>query len=106
VDRRRLCWFDPEKRELLWTYTARGEGLVGQPNLVGDVLLVADLEGRFVGLDPATGKERGPGYQLQAAVAPATAPVAFGKERAFVPLTDGTVLLLPMQHFRAQGHPL
>jgi hypothetical protein len=102
VDRRRLVWFDPGKDQPLWGYgTPRNDELVGQPHLVGDVLLVADATGRFVGLDPETGKERGPGYELQAAVAPATAPVAFGKDRAFVPLTDGTVLLLPMRHFRA-----
>jgi hypothetical protein len=73
--------------------------IVGQPQLVDDRVLVADESGRFVGLDPATGKPQGTGYTLRAAVAPAVAPVAFGPDRAFAPLTDGTVLLLSLRHF-------
>jgi hypothetical protein len=79
--------------------TARVD-IVGHPQLVGDRLLVADESGRFVGLDPATGQPRGNGYTLRASVAPAVAPVAFGADRAFAPLTDGTVLLLSLRHFR------
>jgi hypothetical protein len=78
--------------------TSRGE-IVGQPQLVGDRVLVADESGRFVGLDPATGKPQGRSYTLRASVAPAVAPVAFGPDRAFAPLTDGTVLLLSLRHF-------
>jgi hypothetical protein len=79
--------------------TGRGD-IVGHPQLVGDRLLVADESGRFVGLDPATGKPQGKGYTLRASVAPAVAPVSFGPDRAFAPLTDGTVLLLSLRHFR------
>jgi hypothetical protein len=64
------------------------------------MLLVADQSGRFVGLDPATGRRLGPGYTLRASAAPAASPVAFGPHRAFAPLSDGTVLLLSLFHLR------
>ena len=58
--------------------------------------MVADLAGRFVALDPATGKPLGDGYQFPAEAAPASAVVEFGPGRLFAPLTDGTVMLLPL----------
>ncbi len=101
VDRRRLVWIDPLRDGLAWPpYETPGEGIVGQPQLVDGLLVVADLSGRFVGLDPRTGKPRGPGYVLKANVAPAASPAAFGEGRAFAPLTDGTVLLLSTEHLR------
>jgi outer membrane protein assembly factor BamB len=100
VDQRRLVWIDPDKEEF-WHYDSPGEGIVGRPQIVGGTIVVADLSGKIVGLDPADGKQRGEGYTLQASVSPAAAPVAFGPDEAFVHLTDGTVLLLPLDHFRA-----
>jgi outer membrane protein assembly factor BamB len=100
VDRRRLVWIDPERQDLVWEYRSPGEEIVGQPQVIEGMLVVADEAGRFVGLDPATGKPRGPGYTLKASVAPAASPVAFGPGRAFAPLTDGTVLLLSLHHLR------
>lgn len=100
VDRRRLIWFDPSKAERLWEYRTPGEGIVGEPQLVGDLVLVADLSGGLIGLDPATGKAVGPSYTLKTSAAPAAAPVAFGADVAFVPLTDGTVFLLALEHLR------
>jgi outer membrane protein assembly factor BamB len=100
VDRRRLVWLDPAKDGVLWEYESPGEGIVGQPQLAEGLVLVADVSGRFVGLDPATGQVRGPGYALKASVAPAATPVGFGPGHAFAPLTDGTVLLLPLHHLR------
>jgi hypothetical protein len=100
VDRRRLVWIDPEKKDPVWEYKSPGEEIVGQPQLIENILVVADEAGRFVGLDPATGRPRAPGYTLKASVAPAASPVAFGPGRAFAPLTDGTVLLLSLHHLR------
>jgi outer membrane protein assembly factor BamB len=100
VGRRRLVWLDPAKDKEQWTYPSPGEGIVGQPQIADGLVLVADISGRFVALDPANGKPRGPGYQLRASVGPAAAPVGFGPGRAFAPLTDGTVLLLPLRPFR------
>jgi hypothetical protein len=62
---------------------------------------MVDMEGRFVVLNPATGKERGKGYKLRANAAPATGPLPFGSNRIFTPLTDGTVLLLSTKRFQA-----
>src|SRR5262249_37428232 len=89
----------------LWTYTSPGEGIVGQPQLADGMVLVADLSGRFVGLDPATGRARGPGYQLRASVGPAASPAGFGPGRAFAPLAAGTVLLLPLYQLREPPRP-
>lgn len=96
VDRRRLVWLDPAAEKPLWAYTSVGEAIVGQPQRIDDQLVVADVSGRFVGLDPATGQPRGPGCVLRSSVAPAASPIAFGPGRMFAPLTDGTVLLLPL----------
>jgi outer membrane protein assembly factor BamB len=99
VDQRRLVWIDPSQG-IVWTYQTPGEGIVGQPRLVGDVVLVADRAGKLVALDPATGKQRGSTYTLKGSVSPAAAPVAFGADRVFVPLTDGSILLLPLDQFK------
>ena len=100
VDGRRLVRFDLDKADVRWEYQPP-EGIVGRPQLVGDLLVVANGEGAFVGLDPATGKpRREPGYTLRANAAPAASPVAFGPDLLFAPLTDGTVLLLPRKELR------
>jgi outer membrane protein assembly factor BamB len=96
VDHHRLVWLDPEKDAKLWTATIPGDGVEAAPRLVDGRLVVADLAGRFVALDPATGRLRGDGYRHPAEAAPAAAPVPFGTGRLFAPLTDGTVLLLPL----------
>jgi hypothetical protein len=57
----------------------------------------------LVGFNPASGQVQGPGYMLRANVAPSAAPLNCGAGRLFVPLTDGTILLLSTRHFR---HPL
>jgi outer membrane protein assembly factor BamB len=100
LDRRRLVLVDPAENKPLWSYNADAP-LVGRPALVGGLLIVADSEGRFVGLDPAGGEPRGKGYRLRANVAPACTPVAFGADRLFAPLTDGTVLLLSLKRLQA-----
>ncbi len=109
VDQVRLVWLDPASKEPLWQYTLQEEGtqgIVGQPQLVGDSLLVADLSGRIVSLDPVTGRPRGPVYTLQASAAPAATPVAFGPDQALVPLSDGTIFLLPLAYVRQPAHHL
>jgi hypothetical protein len=101
VNQRRLVWIDPSQDKPAWEYTTPGAGIVGQPQPIGDLIVVADLTGRFIGLDPATGKAQWPaGYLYGANVAPAATPVPFGADRAFVPLTDGTVFFLSQKHLR------
>jgi len=101
VDGRHLFWIDPANAKPVWDrpYTAP-EAIIGQPQLVGGVLLVADLSRRLVGLDPATGRPHGKGYEIQAKVAPTAAPVEFGSNQVFVPLSDGTVLLPELAEFQ------
>jgi hypothetical protein len=98
VDGQRLVWLDPARQEHVWDY--QGGPIVGEPQVVEGLLVVAHQSGRFVGLDPNTGRPHGPGFALQASAAPACGPVPYGPGRAFAPLTDGTVLLLSLQHLR------
>ena len=108
VDGRRLVWIDPTQEKPRWEHKGQGEEIVGEPQLVGGVVVVADQSGHFVGLSPTTGQPLGPGYTLKANVAPAAQPVAFGPDQVFAPLTDGTVLLLSMRSLndRVWAYPL
>jgi hypothetical protein len=107
VDGRKVVWLDPAKEEPLWTAVFRAD-VVGQPQLIDGVLVVADQRGQIQGLDLATGKATGPGYTLVASAAPTAAPMSFGHDRLFVPLSDGTVLLPPRRclHHPLRGFPL
>jgi outer membrane protein assembly factor BamB len=96
VGRRNLVWIDPAQEKTLWSCDVPGDGIVGQPQVVEGMVVVADLAGNFIGLDPNTGKPRGKGYTLKASAAPTATPVAYGRGWAFVPLTDGTVFLLAL----------
>jgi outer membrane protein assembly factor BamB len=97
IDRKRLVWIHPEMDGMAWEYTTPGAGIVGQPQRIGDRILVTDLAGLFYSLDATDGHFVGPGLQLRSRLAPATAAVAFGPGRLFAPLTDGTVLLLRLE---------
>ncbi len=104
VDKNRLVWIDPTKDEKpVWQHKTAGEAIVGEPQLIDDLLVVCDEGGRYVGLNPATGVAAGEGYRLKAVVAPAAAAVPFGKGRAFAPLTDGTRILLSQDRLRARA---
>jgi outer membrane protein assembly factor BamB len=107
VDGRKVVWLDPAKEEPLWTADFRAD-VVGQPQLIDGVLVVADQRGQIQGLNPATGKATGPGYTLVASAAPTAAPMSFGHDRLFVPLSDGTVLMPPRSclHHPLRGFPL
>jgi outer membrane protein assembly factor BamB len=98
VGKRRLVWLDRLKDQPLWATSFRAD-IVGQPQLIDGLLIVADETGDLQALDPAMGRAVGLGYTLRADVAPAAAPVALG-DRLFVPLTDGTVLLPSQAWFR------
>ena len=97
VDRKKLVCIDPAKDAVLWQYEMPDGEIVGQPCVVGDMIVVASPKGRFVGLDPRNGQPRGPGYVLNASAAPTGTPVAAGPETALVSLTDGTVFFLSLQ---------
>ena len=105
VDGRRLVWLDPDKDTPLW-YKTPGARIVGQPNLAKGLLIVADLSGRLVGLDPQTVKETGWEYQTPKGAIPAAAPMPFGQTQLFVPLADGSVLLPTLDPARPQAAAL
>jgi len=98
IGKNRLVWIDPNRDGFLWEY-AFGE-IVGEPQVIAGVLVLADVEGRLVAIDPSTGRPAGTVVTLRANVAATAAPVPFGVDRAFVPLTDGTMLLVPIQSLR------
>jgi len=112
-DRKHLVWIDPTKetephpeqnpQKPLWPeFTTPGDGIVGEPQIVQGMVVVVDKSGRFVGLDPATGHPLGRGYFLDAKAAPAATAVAYGADEAFVPLSDGTVFILPLSQLRSK----
>ncbi|MCI0462639.1 MAG: PQQ-binding-like beta-propeller repeat protein [Gemmataceae bacterium] len=103
LEGRRLVWLAPLQDDPPWQPVEFHSDVVGEPQWVDGVLVVAEQRGRFHALDPATGQPAGPGYAVRASAAPAAAPVPFGPDRLFAPLTDGTVLLLSRQCLQ---HPL
>jgi outer membrane protein assembly factor BamB len=107
LDQRRLVWLDPENDTPLPGVDFRAD-VVGEPQLFDGVVVVADQRGEFHALSLNTGQPLGPGYTLKANAAATAAPVAFGANRLFVPLTDGTMLLLSRRHFQIplRGFPL
>src|SRR5262249_38837742 len=101
VDGHKLVWVNPtEGKNVVWTYQTKGAGIVGEPQLIDGKVVVADQAGTIVALDPATGKPAGKGFTLPGSVAPSAPPVAFGTNDVFTPLSDGTVVLLPVELFR------
>jgi hypothetical protein len=94
LDRRRLVWLDPAKAGTQWEYPSGGPAILGRPQRIGDILVVALQSGRYVGIDANTGQPLGPGYPLRTSAAPAATPMSFGPGRMFAPLSDGTALLL------------
>ena len=103
IDNHQLIWLDPEKETILWTHQGNARAaLVGRSRLVGDRVVVADDSGLIVGLDPEKGTAIGESLQLPGSTAPAASPVAFGDDRLFTPLSDGTILLPPLKRMDAK----
>jgi outer membrane protein assembly factor BamB len=97
VDRKKFVWLNPDADQPVWTYTTPGDGIDFPPRVIDGKLVVADLAGRFIAIDPATGKAAGNGYQFPAEAAPTSVVTPFGPGRLFAPLTDGSVLLLRLK---------
>lgn len=97
VEGDQLAWLDPEKEGPLWMYRSSSDALIGQAQVVEDVLTLALQSGRYVALDPRTGQAKGGGYTLRASAAPASSPVPFGAGQLLAPLSDGTALLLSLK---------
>ncbi len=96
VDGRRLVWIELERPQKFVEYRTRGEAIVGEPQIVDGLVVVADLSGRIVALDPTTLKPVGPDYALQGSVTPSATPSVYDGRSLFIPLSDGTILLPPL----------
>ena len=94
----RLVWLDPNQDGPLWQYSV--PDIIGEPHLIDGILVIADAAGQFRALDPSSGRPLGPVLTLKANVAATAAPLPFGLGRAFVPLTDGTAMVLPLAKLR------
>lgn len=95
VGKDRLVWLDPAK-EKPWVEQFEAE-IVGEPQLIDGLLIVADLDGNVRACDPATGRKVGEGYRLKANAPPAATPAPFGVGRMLLLLMDGTAMLLPLE---------
>ncbi len=104
VAKTRLVWLDPTQDAPAWEYTFVAE-IVGEPHVIEGKLVIADVAGQMAALDPANGSSLGPVLRLRANVAPTAAPVPFGPGRAFVPLTDGTIVILPLEKLLKSNEP-
>jgi hypothetical protein len=102
IKERRLLWIDPNQAGKSWEYTAAGP-IVGSPEVIDGLVVVADQGGHVVGLDASTGARQGPGYTLHGSAVPVASPVPFGPRRALVPACDGTAVLLTLDYLL---HPL
>jgi outer membrane protein assembly factor BamB len=101
INDNRLVSLDLNQDKPAWEYESQEGAVVGKPELVGDMIVVANVSGQLVGLDSKTGKPHMPqGSHLTANVGPAAAPVPLTSDRAFVPLTDGTIFFLPLSQLR------
>jgi hypothetical protein len=96
LNQTRLRWIDPTKDES-WEHDTQGEGIAGRPMRVGAWILVADRSGAIASLDPETGKAQAKPYQLEVSAVPSATPVPFGPDHTFVPLSDGTVMVIPLE---------
>jgi hypothetical protein len=99
VGRKQLVWLDPEQKKIAWDYTFDAD-IVGEPHFMEGRLMVADVAGQFHELDPSNGTRIGTVLTLKANVAATASPLPFGSGQAFAPLTDGTIMLVPLTKLR------
>jgi outer membrane protein assembly factor BamB len=102
VGRNQLVWIDPEQKKFVWEYTFDAD-IVGEPQVIEGRLVVADVAGQFHELQPSDGSRIGAVLTLKANVAATAAPLSFGPGQAFAPLTDGTIVLVPLSKLRASN---
>ena len=106
VGRGKLVWIDPDKDGVKWTHKTDADAkVVGRPRLAAGLVVVAtvtDKEGRYVGLNPETGKPAGAGHKLTGTIAPASGASVFHDDRLLAPLSDGTLLMLAVKRLKGK----
>ncbi|GIW83010.1 MAG: hypothetical protein KatS3mg105_4817 [Gemmatales bacterium] len=100
VDRCQLVCFVESSSKEVWTYQRKSDAIVGRPLPIDDAFVIAHQSGLLVAIDLRTGQPLGSGYRLRKDVAPLATPLPFGENQLFVPLSDGTVLLLPLARLK------
>jgi hypothetical protein len=94
VNNSQLAWLDPNSDRVLWEYRGDAKGIVGEPQLVGNTVVVAEAGGTYVWLDATNGSAVGQPRKLKTRVVPAVAAVPLGDKKALAPLSDGTFLIM------------
>jgi outer membrane protein assembly factor BamB len=96
----KLVWIDPDSDKEKWTFQTEKEvDIVGRPRIASGLVIVADHSGRYLGIDPETGKS-GRAYRLTGSIAPASGAVGFHDDRLMAPLSDGTLLLVGLKRLK------
>jgi outer membrane protein assembly factor BamB len=105
VDQTSLLCLSLDNRNPVWRSKLKGDGLAGTPRRIGNVLILPDSSGRFEAVDAGSGVAAGASFPATGTLpaAPAGGAVEFGPGRLFGPLTDGTVLLVPLDALVSQG---
>lgn len=102
VDGKRLWWITSGDDEEGKTFAGNDiAAIIGEATMIGDDILVAVLKrdaglgmlASYLWVEPATGKVIHT-EQLPEGLAPSSGATALGKNRAFAPLSDGTVRIL------------
>lgn len=97
VDHRRLVCIvaDSDDERPRWTSTETTGRICGEPQLAGEVLLVADTSGSVTGIRLTDGGEAWR-VELGAGRAPASSAASLGNGDMLVPLVDRTLLVAPL----------
>lgn len=113
VDGKRFWWINNSDEEEGKVYgNAELASIIGEPTVLGDDVLLAVLQrdptlgmlASYVWLNPTTGKLL---YteKLPEGIAPSSGATPLGKDRAFAPLSDGTVRILTKPTATAASNP-
>lgn len=104
VDRTHLICLASDARLPAWKYRVKGDGLAGAPRRVGNALILSDVSGRYEAIDAISGAALGSSFPALGALpaAPAASPIDGGDGRLFAPLSDGTMLLVPVEALTAK----
>jgi hypothetical protein len=109
VDGVHVVWLDPETDHPTWVAKRQqrlpGDGIIGRPYLKGNRLFLTDRTGMYGALDVKTGKRETEIARLRGA-GPAVAGIPLDARTILAPLSDGTVLLRPMEPKGAQPPPV
>jgi outer membrane protein assembly factor BamB len=95
IDGKHVIALQPDRDNPTWHFEVPGGTTIGQPSEFAGKIALADSQGRVWLIDASTGKATlANGFTLPGSSVAAAAPVALGADRLFVPLADGTAIVL------------